>query len=129
MTVKEREGPVLFCGKCGNELGEWDVGMLWHIRPGDGVADAPKGPSRGGNPRSTSRRGVAFFLGFDGHPHRFECKCGAVWHIHDDWLPLGPIGDEFELRMGSNGTEAIPRRSVRDATATRGDADSGSPGS
>jgi len=63
VTVKERKGPVLFCGKCGNELKEWNVGMLWHIRPGDGVADAPKGPSRGGNPRSTSRRGSRSSLG------------------------------------------------------------------
>lgn len=103
------QGVILECGACGRYLCQTRGGVAFHVRPEYDSRGREHGPPKGpiygpapgrmldGRyiPSKDGRSRMPYIPAHDGRPHRFECRCGAVWHVPD--LPIGKPGTHIRL--------------------------------
>ncbi len=102
------QGVILECGTCGRYLCQTRGGVAFHVRPEYDARGRehgpPRGPMHGPAPGlmldgryipSKDGRRMPYTPAHDGHPHRFECRCGAVWYVRE--LPIGKPGTHVRL--------------------------------
>jgi hypothetical protein len=90
VKAKYTHGVVMRCSKCNGVFGEAVAGSVWIVR-----ADRPRN-KRGDQGPGPIKLDMEYWPAIDGHPHRFVCRCGAVWHLRE--LPTGRAGTEHLLR-------------------------------
>lgn len=87
--MNSRRGVLIRCGKCRKPFGESIAGAVWIVRPErerEGIGFGAPGPVR---------EKMIWYPAVDGKPHRFDCRCGAIWHVRD--LPKGAPGSKYVL--------------------------------